>query len=122
MSSYKDMKDWQICQLVHNHVVCDGEFDVTFENYGCQWQFKDKSRSSETFEFTMNEAKARVKGYVSEIEHAWPIIVENKISIAFGSELTTARVFTCTNSFEVIDKNPLRAACICFLKMKDEEK
>lgn len=60
---------------------------------------------------------------------AWPIIVENKISILpssqgdwltygwkkwYGEQDPTPRK-------EAVDKNPLRAAMICFLKMKDAQ-
>lgn len=60
--------------------------------------------------------------YCNNPSDAWPIITENHIHICFGSELTTAKAFTCTELVEVVDKNPLRAAMICFLKMKDAEK
>ena len=51
---------------------------------------------------------------------AWPIIVENKISIGSSSDawISGSRIF----GTQVLDKNPLRAAMICFLKMKDAEK
>lgn len=65
---------------------------------------------------------------------AWSIIVENEISLI--RDVSTNDVweavaklwYTCEGAesslgieFEVIDKNPLRAAMICFLKMKDAE-
>lgn len=122
--NYEEMKPWQICQLVHNHAVCNGEFEVTFENNGCQWKYKDQSQSSEVFEFTMNESKGRVKGYTSEIEHAWPIIKENKISIiTVGAEWEAHRFsdLILDEEFNTTNKDPLVAAMICFLKMKDAE-
>ncbi|MCG9699668.1 DUF2591 domain-containing protein [Vibrio natriegens] len=67
--------------------------------------------------------------------HAWPIIIENKISLTTedGSDDWHADVVACIdeNGKGVImdvkdechayDPNPLRAAMICFLKMKDAE-
>ena len=61
---------------------------------------------------------------------AWLIIVENKIAIlpnAQGTWLSYGwKKWDGKQDFsprkEAIDKNPLRAAMICFLKMKDEEK
>ena len=50
---------------------------------------------------------------------AWPIIVDNKISTS-----PTGDSWICGSSVfgtQTIDKNPLRAAMICFLKMKDTE-
>jgi hypothetical protein len=62
---------------------------------------------------------------------AWPIIVENRISIENDwnrIEIWMARIYRCNHQgFPVYDnhsesENPLRAAMICFLKMKDAEK
>jgi hypothetical protein len=72
---------------------------------------------------------------------AWPIIVENEMSIWAVSETdyeigmhysTGEWMAYCVKSmdgescvsddgFEASDQNPLRAAMICFLKMKDNE-
>jgi hypothetical protein len=53
---------------------------------------------------------------------AWPIIVENKIAIDFidGYGWTANPAFNCSISVSCHDE-PLRAAMICFLKMKDAE-
>lgn len=63
---------------------------------------------------------------------AWPIIVENEICIEFESdEVEGARQVwaeanighPACNGFQYFsDENPLRAAMICFLMMKDAEK
>ena len=123
--NYEDLKPWQICQLVHNHAVCNGEFEVTFENQGCQWRYRDQSISTEVFEFTMNEAKAKVKSY-SDIDYSWPIIKE-----IFGT--LTSVIKTDHLEFKDVDVtiwqwhmthykcNEITAAMICFLKMKDGE-
>ena len=126
---YQELKPWQISQLVHNQVVCDGKFDVTFENHGCQWKYRDCYLSDEVFEFTINEAKARVKNYTTDINFAWPIIVENKIGVMpaiVRSQRDNGVWIASTDwsrlsAFDSRDTNPLRAAMICFLKMKDAE-
>ena len=51
---------------------------------------------------------------------AFPIIFENKISTS-----PTGDSWICGSSVfgtQTIDKNPLRSAMICFLKMRDAEK
>lgn len=64
---------------------------------------------------------------------AWPIIVDNCISLTTigdgnwhadtveSIDCTDSNHFTCTSSNHFHDDNPLRAAMICFLKMKDAE-
>lgn len=57
---------------------------------------------------------------------AWPIIVDNKITISPQDSGDEWEASASVNDdlrfdFEVWDKNPLRAAMICFLKMKDAE-
>lgn len=64
---------------------------------------------------------------------AWPIIVDNQITIAKsayydlweayagGYEVNYDHVVESSLDCESVHKNPLRAAMICFLKMKDQE-
>ena len=57
---------------------------------------------------------------------AWSIIVENKITISpqdngFEWEASHGLDENLNSKFEEWDKNPLRAAMICFLKMKENE-
>lgn len=70
-----------------------------------------------------------------DVSHAWPIIVENKISLTSedGSDDWHADVviridendkgviMDVKDKFHACGPNPLRAAMICFLKMKDAE-
>lgn len=53
---------------------------------------------------------------------AWPIIVENKINIEWRDSLKVPPLAKGTGGNQCwhADKNPLRAAMICFLKMNDE--
>ena len=66
--------------------------------------------------------------YCNNPSDAWPIIVENKIDItspaSIGADDWQARKFYIQFSKDNIyslDKNPLRAAMICFLRTKDAE-
>lgn len=61
--------------------------------------------------------------YCNNPSDAWPIIVENGISIDFWGDSWGADIqLDGEVAFEHLDKNPLLAAMICFLKMKDAEK
>ena len=65
--------------------------------------------------------------YCNNPSDAWEIILENKISIENNSVAEEWISRTCqtsiTNMFFIchMDKNPLRAAMIVFLKMKEQE-
>ncbi len=65
--------------------------------------------------------------YCSNPSDAWAIIVKSKIGITPSCEKWMANNFNPSNSGWIhvqtmhYDKNPLRAAMICFLKMKDAE-
>ena len=91
MSKYAEMSDFEINNLVtaKDFIFKGGSF-IDFEN----------------------------KDYCSNPSDAWPIILENKISIAFAasSEETQASggLYCC------IDKNPLRAAMIVYLMLDGE--
>ncbi|ELY2767173.1 DUF2591 domain-containing protein [Cronobacter malonaticus] len=66
---------------------------------------------------TFRDDRGRLKGrkdYCNNPADAWPIIVENKISISNGgAERWTANDVGIDNLYK--DKNPLRAAMIVFL-------
>ncbi len=61
--------------------------------------------------------------YCNNPSDAWPIIVDNKINIEWRDSLKLHPLAKGTggNACHWSDKNPLRAAMICFLKMKDSE-
>lgn len=72
--------------------------------------------------------------YCNNPSDAWPIVVDNEITIAKhvsndeweayggGYEVNYDHEIESCRDAEFMDKNPLRAAMICFLKMKDTEK
>lgn len=73
--------------------------------------------------------------YCNNPSDAWPIIVDNAISITSIGDLNwnadslisieesanDYNNFECVSACSSQDKNPLRAAMTCFLKMKDAE-
>lgn len=67
-----------------------------------------------------DELPQLVADFCNSPSDAWPIIVENKIDLLFGLQHITAKAFKGSVQ-SATDKNPLRAAMICFLKMKDAE-
>lgn len=54
---------------------------------------------------------------------AWPIILDNKINIDHRESIKSGAMASQSGRKEIyaVDKNPLRAAMIVFLMMKDEE-
>lgn len=58
--------------------------------------------------------------YCNNPSDAWPIIFENELSL--WKVLDEWEASSCNGNIQHSDKNPLRAAMICFLKMKDTEK
>ena len=62
--------------------------------------------------------------YCSKAEWAWPVIVDNRINITHRSDGDTCAEVFCeseNNWISAVCKNPLRAAMICFLKVKGAE-
>lgn len=66
-----------------------------------------------------------MRDYCNNPADAWPIIVGSKINIRFGAEGMACEAQFMQygrESVEYYHVNPLRAAMICFLMMKDAEK
>lgn len=62
--------------------------------------------------------------YCNNPSDAWPIIAENKINIDFRDSIKAGPMARLCrdNGIYAVDKNPLRAAMIVLLMMKDAEK
>lgn len=67
-----------------------------------------------------DEKLGMIPDYCNNPSDAWPIIVENKIGVTF-LKAETCVVLANNGDFYARSRNPLRAAMICFLKMKDAE-
>lgn len=76
---------------------------------------------------TAGSAAIILPDYCNNPSDAWPIIVSNKICIQWYEDghgiYASASMATSdesNNSFISDDENPLRAAMICFLKVKEQ--
>lgn len=110
MKDYSKMSDFEICGYVsmHEHGFSWIEFDDEMASH-----VKCGNEGSPGF------AIVEVKDYCNNPSEAWPIIKTNHINIGWaGDEEWFART---VHTAKVFDVNPLRAAMIVYLMMKDEE-
>lgn len=116
MKDYASMSDFEINKAVavatgHYHDDCDIA-KIGSSLVGVEWD-DDTGYATKAFDFCNNPADA------------WPIITENKISIYAMSETDArgkwgAEAFYPSEAYHFND-NPLRAAMIVFLMMKEGE-
>ena len=102
--NYEDMSDFEINKAVASYLPID-------------WCWMD-------YTVYLDVDHTEVLDPCNNPSDAWPIIVENKINITYHSDGDAcAEVFCESNNdwISVVCKNPLRAAMIFFLKMKDAE-
>lgn len=114
MKDYSKMSDFEICGYVsmHEHGFSWIEFDDAMSSH-----VKCGNEGSPGF------AIVEVKDYCNNPSDAWPIILENNIWIQpdmIGDGFW--HCMDCNDDIHAKDKNPLRAAMIVYLMMKDEEK
>lgn len=95
---------------------------VSMYEHGFSWiEFDDEMASHVKCgnEGSPGFAIVEVKDYCNNPSDAWPIIKTNHINIGWaGDEEWFART---VHTAKVFDVNPLRAAMIVYLMMKDEE-
>ena len=111
MSNYETMSDFEINKAVAEIAYKDRHIDYIGVTAGrlttpVQVIFKI-GFDGDTFDYCNNPSDA------------WPIIVENGISLSAGSTGTTWNAVWFYNQYR--DKNPLRAAMIVYLMMKGGE-
>lgn len=113
--NYEEMSDFEINKLVATHeslIINEGQ-----------------STSKQPTAVMVNDiVQSFMFDPCNNPSDAWPIIVDNCINIEFYKdrvkscvEIKTRHGVEFINSYNK-DKSPLRAAMICFLKMKDAEK
>ncbi|AUR81448.1 NinX [Vibrio phage 1.005.O._10N.286.48.F2] len=101
--------------------------NVTREVFGCHgWEFSENGGDCSFYHCGVDGNgyyEQAVLDYCNNPSDAWTIIVENKINIEWRDSLKLHPLAKGTggNACHWSDKNPLRAAMICFLKMKDAE-
>jgi hypothetical protein len=118
--NYDEMSDFEInkavAKLKYNHPSDPEYFKFYRLNNGSVVQVNAYKMWPQDLDFCNNPSDA------------WPIIVSNNICIQWYDDChgiyASASMATSdesNNSFISDDENPLRAAMICFLKMKDAE-
>ena len=111
MKDYRKMSDFEICGY------------VSMYEHGFSWIEFDDEMSSHVKcgnEGSPGFAIVEVKDYCNNPSDAWPIIKTNHINIGWaGDEEWFART---VHTAKVFDVNPLRAAMVVYLMMKDGEK
>ena len=118
MKDYSKMSDFEICGYVsmHEHGFSWIEFDDEMSSH-----VKCGNEGSPGF------AIVEVKDYCNNPPDAWPIMKESLIGVTPDEDGVTMHFYGdwtamahCKN-LQFTDKNPLRAAMIVYLMMKDEE-
>lgn len=117
--NYEEMEQWQLDQLIHNHVVCGGEWAIFFSGEGCDWV---NVKTDQSISFAKFEAIDGVKRY-DKPENAWSLMVDNGISlITLGDEWEAHHLDdNGDESNNIVQASPGGAVSICFLKMLDAE-
>lgn len=119
MKDYSKMSDFEINSAVHN-IALDLGYRLEFIGNGVvKW-----SNGAEVITTTyIGYQKNGLHDYCNNPSDAWPIIVENKIWIQpdmVGDGFW--HCMDCNDDIHAKDNNPLRAAMIVYLMMKDGEK
>lgn len=125
MKDYAAMSDFEINSAVHNALL-DKPYELTFHGGGkITWKDKDSGRVIETG--LVGYTKNGLHDYCNNPADAWPIIIDNGITLAFqdGNWWADNLAYWVDgvewNIGGIIDKNPLRAAMVVFLMMKEGE-
>lgn len=125
MKDYAGMSDFEINSAVHNALL-DNPYELTFHGDG-KITWKDKERGGVWETGIVAYTKNGLHDYCNNPADAWPIIVDNGITLAFqdGNWWADNLAYWVDgvewNIGGIIDKNPLRAAMIVFLMMREGE-
>ena len=113
MKDYNEMSDFEINKLVAEKLGVDAKIEDGRS-------FTSKRHAGENV-----ISVTTVTDYCNNPSDMWPLIVESKISILPWNEQMWQAWFTDSGldgiKHRVFDKNPLRAAAIVFLMIKDEK-
>lgn len=127
MKDYASMSDFEINSAVHNALL-DKPYELTFHGGGkITWKDNDSGRVIETG--IVDYTKNGLHDYCNNPADAWPIIVDKQISLIsrcangeWKAQLHLGRDDIFDSYASCWDNNPLRAAMIAFLMMKESEK
>ena len=122
--NYEEMSDFEINSLVIR-ILLRGQFIEYHEQEVDELlEIVGFDGASSVARFTTRLGSKQKFDGCNNPSDAWPVIVENKINITYHSDGDACAEVFCesTNDWiSVVCKKPLRAAMICFLKMKDAE-
>lgn len=128
MKDYASMSDFEINKLVANSLGNVQVGQVSDEIGGSEVQYTVYKNSGLNREGMVNMRPCLIKkDFCNNPADAWPIIVENGITLAFQDGNWWAdNLAYWVDGVEwsiggIIGKNPLRAAMIVFLMMKESE-
>lgn len=120
MSDYSKLSDFEVNSAVHNALMKEPYKIEFLGNDRIRWVRGSTNVTTEKVEYS----KKSLKDYCNNPADAWPIIVENGISLecitvnrhekTWRAQFKPAYVKHHAN-----DKNPLRAAMIVFLMMQN---
>ena len=121
--NYEDMSDFdievEVTKILFPFVLGDG-----YEFIGSRDGFIYTKEDRKEHKLSGSRLICTIKNYCNSPSDAWPVIVENRISVTPYLNvncLWSAIKKTEAETVHVTMQNPLRAAMICFLKMKDAE-
>jgi len=123
--NYEDMSDFEINSAVHNRVKRLG-YDLEF--LGCDRIKWSKRGADDVFTGKVCYSKNTVTDYCNNWDDAGTVILENRIGIETTALSSEWMARTCSTNMSNMTfrchkhKNPLRAAMIVYLMMKDEQK
>ena len=112
MNDYSEMSDFEINKMVAAKLGVDAKCED-----GCL--FTSKKHVGENV-----ISVTAVTDYCNNQSDMWPIIVENKIDVCFIDSANSWTSFGLTKNKLLVESsgdNPLRAAAIVYLMIKDEE-
>ena len=113
MKDYSKMSDFEICGY------------VSMYEHGFSWIEFDDEMSSHVKcgnEGSPGFAIVEVKDYCNNPSDAWPIIVANRINVYASDGPDFMPWMAGCGGMVASNRNPIRAAMIVYLMMKDEEK
>ena len=118
MKDYSKMSDFEINSAVHNHT---NDLGFSLEFLGddvITWVNGIHVFTTGKVDYTNNG----LHDYCNNPSDAWPIINIERIGVYPSEGPDFMPWLAAKNAFSVTDKNPLRAAMIVYLMMKDEDK
>lgn len=118
MKDYASMSDFEINSAVHNALLSEPYSMLFMGNDRIEWTSKDgREIVTDRVPYTKNG----VHDYCNNPSDAWPIIVDNKISLTCHQSRGEWSAVFNTENICFHANNPLRAAMIVFLMMKGGE-